>query len=49
VSVSQDGSATIVKVDLDGKGTQYVAKDLVILQNQHLSLDDLLQSHSILY
>ncbi|WP_106408079.1 BapA/Bap/LapF family large adhesin, partial [Acinetobacter piscicola] len=49
ISVVQDGSSSVIRVDLDGSGTQYNAKDLVILQNQQLNLDDLLQSHSILY
>lgn len=49
ISVVQDGSSSVIRVDLDGSGTQYNAKDLVVLQNQQLNLDDLLQSHSILY
>ncbi|WP_010116921.1 BapA/Bap/LapF family large adhesin [Acinetobacter sp. P8-3-8] len=49
ISVVQDGSSSVIRVDLDGSGTQYTAKDLVVLQNQQLNLDDLLQSHSILY
>ena len=49
ISVVQDGSSSVIRVDLDGSGTQYNAKDLVVLQNQQLNLDDLLQNHSILY
>ena len=49
LSVVQDGNATVVKIDVDGKGGQHVAQDLVILENNKLSVDDLLQGNVILY
>jgi len=49
LSVSQNGNATVVKIDQDGTGTQYAPKELIILQNNHLSLDDLLQGGHIIY
>ncbi len=49
VSVEKQGTDTVVKIDLDGKGTQHVAKELVVLQNTDTTLDDLLKGNHIIY
>ncbi|OTG96526.1 BapA/Bap/LapF family large adhesin [Acinetobacter sp. ANC 3832] len=49
VTVEQDGNNSIVKIDLDGKGAQYTPQELVILQNNHLNLDDLLQGNHLVF
>ncbi len=49
VTVEQDGNNSVVKIDLDGKGAQYTPQELVILQNNHLNLDDLLQGNHLVF
>ncbi|WP_162994892.1 BapA/Bap/LapF family large adhesin [Acinetobacter wuhouensis] len=49
VTVEQSGKDAVVKIDLDGKGTQYTPKELVILENNTLALDDLLKGNHIIY
>ena len=49
VSVEKQGADTVVKIDLDGKGTQHAAKELVVLQNTDTTLDDLLKGNHIIY
>ena len=49
VTVEQSGKDSIVKIDLDGKGTQYAPKELVILENNTTTLDELLKANNIVY
>ncbi len=49
VTVEQNGKDSIVKIDLDGKGTQYAPKELVILENNTTTLDELLKGNHIVF
>ena len=49
LTVEQKGADTVIKIDLDAKGTQYEAKELVILQNTNATLDDLLKGNHLLF
>ena len=49
LTVEQKGSDTVVKIDLDAKGTQYEAKELVILQNTNTTLDELLKGNHLVF
>ena len=49
VTVEQKGTDTVIKIDLDAKGTQYEAKELVVLQNTNATLDDLLKGNHLVF
>jgi VCBS repeat-containing protein len=49
ITVEQSGKDSIVKIDLDGKATQYTPKELVILENNITTLDELLKGNHILF
>ena len=49
VTIQQSGKDAVVKIDLDGSGTQYTAKNLVILENTTTSLDELLKGNNIVF
>ena len=49
ITIEQSGKDSVVKIDLDGKGTQYAPKELVILENNTTSLDELLKGNHIVF
>ena len=49
VTVEQKGTDTVIKIDLDAKGTQYEAKELVVFQNTNATLDDLLKGNHLVF
>ena len=49
LTVEQKGTDTVIKIDLDAKGTQYEAKELVVLQNTNATLDDLLKGNHLVF
>jgi len=49
LTVEQKGTNTVIKIDLDAKGTQYEAKELVVLQNTNTTLDELLKGNHLVF
>jgi len=49
VSIEKQGTNSVVKIDLDGAGTQHASKELVVLQNTDTTLDELLKTNQFIY
>ena len=49
VSIEKQGTNSVVKIDLDGVGTQHTAKELVVLQNTDTTLEELLKNNQFIY